>query len=230
VHRAAHRLRLAATATLHRPVRAARRKLAGQRLLQHARHALRRNARRLGRSAASQFAAGLFRDGPRETWHAIKKNPRRFVIGMCLTGACAVTGDFLGLPMHPMLVGASGLAAGVEVVQLSRTELRDARGRRQKARVAGKMAWLPALVAGTALGGGAIGGHAESGGAAAAARISSIGARGARAFASGVVTGGDLPMAVVTTVQGWKDRLRQGTRRVKKRTATGTEALSRPGH
>ena len=160
-------------------------------------------ARRFQRSALGQFSAGLLVDGPRETWHAIRKNPKVFLIGLGLTGLCAVGGDFLGLPMHNILVGTSGLAAGAEVLQTYKYEYKTARGRLAKARVAGKMTWLPSLVLATALVGGRIGGeHAAAGSG--AGNIHSVGGA-VQSFSSAMVTGGDVPSAAVTAYQTWQD-------------------------
>ena len=160
-------------------------------------------ARRFRRGALGQFSAGLFIDGPRESWHAIRKNPKTFLMGLGLTGLCAVGGGFIGLPMHKILVGTSSLAASVEVLQTYKYEYKTARGKLAKARVAGKMTWLPSLVLATALAGGRIGGeHAAAGSG--AGNIHSLGGA-AKSFASAVVTGGDVPTAAVTASQTWQD-------------------------
>lgn len=167
------------------------------------RRGVKAKARRFQRSALGQFSAGLFIDGPRETWHAIRRNPKTFLMGLGLTGLCAMGGDFLGLPMHKILVGTSGLAAGVEVLQTYKYEFKTAEGRLARARVAGKMTWLPSLVLATALAGGRIGGeHAAAGNG--ASKIHSFGGA-VQSFSSAIVTGGDVPTAAVTAYQTWQD-------------------------
>lgn len=157
------------------------------------------NVQRLKRSKLGQFAAGLFIDGPVETWQAIRANPKTFVVGLCLTAACALAGDLAGVSTHGLLVGASGVAAGAKVAQIYRDEYRAAKTGRS--RIAGKMAWLPALVVATALAGGMVATDHHAG-PMTMAEIS-------RSMASGIVTGGDLPTASVTTFQGWKEHQRK---------------------
>jgi len=138
------------------------------------------------------------------TWHAIRKNPKAFLIGLGITGVCAVGGDFLGLPMHKILVGTSGLAAGVEVLQTYKYEFKEARGKLARARIAGKMTWLPSLVLATALAGGRIGGGEHAAAGAGVGNIHSVGGA-LKSFSSAVITGGDVPTAAVTAYQTWQD-------------------------
>jgi|GEM_PF-6754302 hypothetical protein len=154
---------------------------------------------RLKESRVGQFAAGLLVDGPVETWKAIRKNPKTFAVGLCLTAACALAGDLAGISAHALIVGASGTAAAAQVAQVYKNEYRDAEAGRS--RIAGKMAWLPALVVATAIAGGAIAAEHHAG----PMSVADI----SRSLSSGVVTGGDLPTASVTAYQDWLEHRRQ---------------------
>jgi hypothetical protein len=159
-------------------------------------------ARKIRRSSVGQFTAGLICDGPRDTWHGIKQNPKMFAAGMVITGAVGAVGSACGLPAHAILVCASAGTAGIDVVQTYRREYRHAASRAEKARLLGKMAWLPSLVAGTALVGGAVYNHsAGPTGHATSSVIAGLPSR----FLGGIVTGGDAPVAAVTAVQHAKE-------------------------
>jgi hypothetical protein len=185
------------------------------RLLKKAEHGLKRQGRRLANSRLGQFAAGLVIDGPRESWRAIEENPKTFGIGLLATGGLAVAGTAAGLPTHAILVGASGVAAGVEVVQIYQHEYREAKSKRVKARLAGKMLWLPVLVGLSAWAGHAISHHPAPdavGLTTSAARLTLGNA--ASSFFGGVVTGGDVPTAAVTAYQEWSDHQKRTRRPV----------------
>lgn len=151
--------------------------------------------RRVRESAVGQFCRGLFIDGPRGTWDGIKRRPGMFVAGLLAAGAIGGAGALFGLPAHQILIGLSGGAALLDGWKTYRSSYRHAANRRERARIAGRMAWLPCLVGATALAGGAID-HSGIG-----APASSQMGRLFVGFGSGVITGGDAPMALVTALQ-----------------------------
>jgi len=176
-----------------------------------------RGSRRLRRIRA--FLAGLFIDGPKATWGAIKKNPKGFLIGLgVMVGAATladvalpalslpILGKTLTLTAHDGLVAVSAGLAAVETIPHIR-DIRRARSKVERARKLGRTLWAPALVVASALGGAAVGGeghaaHSSTGSAAAALR-------GLVARTGGhVVTTADAPTILVTAREDRKFRRR----------------------
>ncbi|MBW2733579.1 MAG: hypothetical protein JRH20_14420 [Deltaproteobacteria bacterium] len=130
----------------------------------------------------------------------MRSHRKVFIGGLLGVGVLAVWGASLGLPMHALLVGASTVTAGADIWQIYHHEYQHTKGRKARTRLAGKMAWLPLLVAASALGGATVESHHLAGGA------TTVGASNAlSSFATGVVTAGDVPTGAVTTIEDSKD-------------------------